>query len=237
MTTYLLDYENVSHYGFEGYAQLTSEDVVVVFVGAKNGSAGIPVDTVRQLTAKGNAPRLLWKRAKKSAPNYLDFQLVSYLGYLIGDPEIDEQEFVIVSKDQGFLACVDFWAERRREVKISVRPTITPAGAATTAESTLAPPTAGPSQARGSAADPTTAQATTATAAAPHAVSESTKKTVRAAVKDLGLKPQNYTAIYNALRTATSLQNLHGLLASGLGQPLASDVYHAIKEAFEGPDA
>lgn len=210
MTTYLLDYENVSHHGFEGYAQLTSEDIVVVFVGAKNGSAGVPVDTVRQLTAPGNAPRLLWKRAKKSAPNYLDFQLVSYLGYLIGDPEIDEGEFVIVSKDQGFLACVDFWAERRREVRISVRPTIAP--------------------------DPTGPQGLS-TSAVPSAVDESTKKAVRAAVKDLELKPQSYTVIYNSLRTATSLQHLHALLGSGLGQPLASNVYHVVKDAFEASDA
>jgi hypothetical protein len=222
VSTYLLDYENVSHHGFEGYAQLTPEDTVVVFVGAKNGSAGIPVDTVRQLTAIGSSPRLLWKRAKKSAPNYLDFQLVSYLGYLIGDPEIDEQEFVIVSKDQGFLACVDFWAERRREVKISVRPTIARESSAKAAD----PGT-------GSGALP----AGPASAASPHVVNESTKKAVREAVKDIGLKPQNYTAVYNALSKAMNLQNLHALLAKGLGQPLASQVYHAVKEMFEGSEA
>lgn len=130
MTTYLVDYEDTSHHGLKGYAKLDPEkDTVIVFVGAKYEASSIPVDTVMEMTPFGQRPGLLWKRSKKTAKNYLDIQLVSYLGYLIGDPSIEERDFVIVSKDQDFQAAVDFWSERRaqfKEVTIALRQTIAP---------------------------------------------------------------------------------------------------------------
>ncbi len=122
VTTYLIDYENTSYHGLDGFKKLGSSDTVVIFLGAKNTS--FPVDVVRELTALGDRPLLLWKRSKRTSKNYLDLQLVSYLGSLIGDAEIEENDYVIVSKDHDFEAALDFWRERRRDISISLRPVI-----------------------------------------------------------------------------------------------------------------
>ena len=124
MTTYLIDYENTGHRGLTGFKKLDPHDTVVVFLGAKNASSSIPVDTVRELTTPEERARILWKRAKKIGNNYLDLQLVSYLGSLIGDPRMSEKVYVIVSRDRDFEAAIDFWAERRKDVLIELRPSI-----------------------------------------------------------------------------------------------------------------
>jgi len=207
MTTYLIDYENTSHHGLAGFKKLTDDDTVVVFIGAKDATSSLPIDVVRELTAQGERPRLIWKRSKKTSKNYLDLQLVSYLGYLIGNTEISATDYVIVSKDRDFEAAIDFWAERRKEISISLRPTIS-----------VAVPAVAP-------ATPTRPKATQSV------TSESTKRAVRAAVKSLGLQPSDYTAIYRALAASRSPQELHSNLAQSIksqGQkvyPLVKDIH------------
>ncbi|MBX3068488.1 MAG: hypothetical protein KF844_07570 [Cryobacterium sp.] len=126
MTTYLVDYENSSYHGLSGFKKLDPTDTVVIFLGAKSSQSNVPIEVFKGFTALGGPPRLIWKQSKKTSKNYLDLQLVSYLGYLIGDPGIAETNFVIVSKDHDFEAAIDFWAERRRDIAISLRPTIAP---------------------------------------------------------------------------------------------------------------
>lgn len=46
--------------------------------------------------------------------NALDFQLVSYMGYLMKTGI--KTEYIIVSKDKGFDSILDFWKERGRNV-------------------------------------------------------------------------------------------------------------------------
>lgn len=188
VSTYLIDYENTSHHGLDGFKKLSSDDTVVIFLGAKNTSSSMPIDLVRELTANRDAPYLLWKRSKKTSKNYLDMQLVSYLGSLIGDAAVTETEYVIVSKDRDFEAAIDFWADRRKEISISLRPAISTAQQRTAAKAPLAAST-----------------------------TEATKRAVRNAVKDLGLKPSEYSAIYCALAASQSSQELHDMLARSIG--------------------
>ena len=56
-------------------------------------------------------------KAGTGAKNALDFQLSSYLGYMIAKGEKTEDRFYIVSKDTGFNRLVDFWVERGVTVK------------------------------------------------------------------------------------------------------------------------
>lgn len=209
MATYLIDYENTSHHGLDGFKKLGAADTVVIFLGAKNVSSSMTIDVVRELTAMGNRPRLLWKRSKKTSKNYLDMQLVSYLGSLIGDTDNAETEYVIVSKDHDFEAARDFWAERRRDIVISLRPTICASRPASEKPSAAVdPPAAG--------------------------TSEATKRAVRKAVKDLGLKPAAYTAIYRAFMASKSSQALHTNLSQALGvegqkvYPLVKDIHSSL---------
>lgn len=219
MTTYLIDYENTSFHGLEGFKKLAPQDTVVVFLGAKNGNSTMPVEVVRELTWLGERPLLLWKRSKKTSKNYLDLQLVSYLGSLIGDSEIKETEYVIVSNDRDFDAAVDFWAERRRDVSILLRNTIAQEPQQTSVEET--PPTLP----RPKSASPATA-------------SESTKRAVRVSVKPLALKPSDYSGIYRAFAVSSNAQELHVNLAKevkGQGQsiyPLVKEIYLQHRESL-----
>lgn len=206
MTTFLIDYENTSHHGLLGFRKLSGSDTVVIFLGAKSETATMPVDMVRELTSTGDRPRLLWKRAKKTGRNYLDLQLVSYLGALIGDPAILETDYVVVSKDRDFDAAIDFWTERRRDVTIALRASIAsdPVGASTPA--TPAPVDSG-------------------------AADEQVKRAVRAAVKELQLKPSDYAVIYRAFAQENSVQELHTRLSKDL-KDRGPRIFASVKPIF-----
>lgn len=118
MSTYLIDYENVHHNGLAGIEKLTAQDCLVIFIGNKNKT--LPIDAVIKLS-KTHA-YVIWKKSEKTAANYLDIQLASYLGFLIGEGKSDE--FYIVSKDQGFAAAIDFWTPRRPSMKFALQETI-----------------------------------------------------------------------------------------------------------------
>lgn len=49
--------------------------------------------------------------------NGLDFQLVSYLGYLISENKGKDAEFIIMSNDTGFDACIKYWKTKNISVK------------------------------------------------------------------------------------------------------------------------
>ena len=49
--------------------------------------------------------------------NALDFQLATLLGYVIGSNTEKDDEFIIVSKDTGFDAVVEFW--KQQNIKIT----------------------------------------------------------------------------------------------------------------------
>ena len=61
--------------------------------------------------------RLESYKAGTGAKNSLDFQLASYLGYMIAKNEGRDDCYYIVSRDTGFNHLVDFWAERNVTVK------------------------------------------------------------------------------------------------------------------------
>ena len=41
--------------------------------------------------------------------NALDFQLISYLGYLMKNEELKDSEFIVMSNDTGYDPAVNFW--------------------------------------------------------------------------------------------------------------------------------
>ncbi|MCR5416197.1 MAG: hypothetical protein K6E79_05315 [Pseudobutyrivibrio sp.] len=103
MRLYLVDYENVSDAGLVGIDTLTAYDHVIIFYGSKVKS--IAYDSLIAITnSKATIEHL---KAEKTAKNYLDFQLTTYLGYKIAQIHFDQ--ICVVSKDSGFDAVVDFW--------------------------------------------------------------------------------------------------------------------------------
>lgn len=108
MTYYFVDYENVHSEGIVDCSELEQGDIVYVFYTeqAKN----ITLDILEQFTRRGI--RLELDKAGTGAKNALDFQLSSYLGYVIARHETEPLRYVIVSKDTGFDRLVQFWGEK-----------------------------------------------------------------------------------------------------------------------------
>ena len=110
MSIYLIDYENVHESGLSGIKDLPEGDRVIVFYGDKIKSISFDVH-VQMVNSKAVVEFI---ETHKTAKNYLDFQLGTYLGYLIGRGSHDR--VVIVSHDTGFDSVVDFWKERGTDI-------------------------------------------------------------------------------------------------------------------------
>ena len=103
MATYLIDYENVKSEGIKGIAQLSEEDRVVIFYSHNADTITFEaMDMIFNSKAQVSKYKILC-----GGKNALDFQLSTYLGYLIH--EAKDSYFYIISKDNGFKHVVDFW--------------------------------------------------------------------------------------------------------------------------------
>ncbi len=106
MAIYLIDYENTGVKGLYGIEKLQENDLVVIFYGPKTGA--VPFDDhVRISSAVSHVEYI---KTSKTAKNYLDFQLTTYLGYLIAHTGV--KEYHIISKDSGYDSVIDFWKAR-----------------------------------------------------------------------------------------------------------------------------
>ena len=106
MSVFLIDYENVNSPGMAGIDALTEADTIILFY-TKN-SDNLSFSLHESLITTQAKVELF--RVSSGTPNCLDFQLVSYLGYLIARDE--KAEYIIVSKDKGFGGVAAFWSER-----------------------------------------------------------------------------------------------------------------------------
>lgn len=103
MTVYLVDFENVRSEGLRGVENLSEDDKVVIFYSV-NADA-ITFD-VHVLLSRSRA-EIETFRILRGGRNSLDFQLSTYLGYLVMENQY--RDIVIVSQDKGFLCAVSFW--------------------------------------------------------------------------------------------------------------------------------
>ncbi len=111
MALYLIDYDNTVVRGITVIERLRSTDRLIILYGPKTGS--VPFEDMVKMTSSPAAVEFV--RTTKTAKNYLDFQLSTYLGYLVAKRA--SQEYYIISRDSGFDAVLDFWQEK--EVRIS----------------------------------------------------------------------------------------------------------------------
>lgn len=112
MTIYLIDYENTK--SLTGIASLTNEDMVVVFY-TKNSNT-LTFDTHKEII--DTQATIRYMNVGNGTKNALDFQLASYLGYLIKEKEQNNVEYYIVSKDKGFLVLQSFWKEKYIDINV-----------------------------------------------------------------------------------------------------------------------
>lgn len=114
MNYYLVDYENVKTQGLNGVNKLPEEDVVCIFYSenADNLTFGLH----RRLNeSKAN---IIFQKVEVGHKNALDFQLSSYLGYIIRENENKPYDYYVVTKDKGYESLVNYW--RKKKVNVSL---------------------------------------------------------------------------------------------------------------------
>ncbi len=108
LATYLIDFENVRSDGLRGINWLSENDTVVIFY---SNNADTLTFEAMDLILNSNAAIRKFKIAR-GGKNALDFQLATYLGFLIH--ENGNPYFYIISRDNGFHYVIDFWKRTYR---------------------------------------------------------------------------------------------------------------------------
>lgn len=103
MAVYMIDYENVKTGGLNGISRLTASDRVIIFY-SENANR-LTFDLHQRLMA--SPAKIEYREVSVGGHNALDFQLVTYLGYLIAKEP--EGQYLIISNDRGFEHVVNFW--------------------------------------------------------------------------------------------------------------------------------
>lgn len=183
MDVYLVDYENVHREGLRGISHVLPENQVAVFY------SGNPpeVDILRRLANKYDNSGLELFCHHKVWKNYEDFQLSTYLGYMVSDPSVDRIR--IISKDHGFDAVVDFWLNAGINIRRQETICGKPLPETVKAQKIKADKKAGIEMALKSAGIQQVSE---------RKFSEPYRRAVRLAVRKDNLKPSDYSRIYEA---------------------------------------
>lgn len=106
---YLVDTENVGSAWKELLPQRGSKDVIILFFTEHSpGISYCDLDIIRRYPSSFDMIECT------PGKNGLDFQLVSYLGYLI--KSAPKTDYIIVTNDTGYDAVVKFWSQRGMSV-------------------------------------------------------------------------------------------------------------------------
>lgn len=109
---YLVDYENVHQSGLNGIEKLTENDRLVIFY---TSNAETLTFSLYEKLVQCSAEIKLYK-VQCGGKNALDFQLSTFLGYILGtDQNIDCH---IISNDKGYEYIRNFWKEKNIKIKI-----------------------------------------------------------------------------------------------------------------------
>lgn len=109
---FLVDYENVHTAGLEGIKKLSEADTVYIFYSENADS--LTFETLRLLS--DSKAKIEYIKVKTDGQNALDFQLSSFLGYLLGQNE--DARCYIVSRDRGFSNVQIFWYGQGRRIRL-----------------------------------------------------------------------------------------------------------------------
>lgn len=103
MAVYLIDFENVTSAGISGIQRLSKEDKVYIFytVNASNMSFAAHMNLL------SSPAEVIYYNVTSGGKNALDFQLASFLGFLISKGE--DKDFYIISNDKGYDHVKSFW--------------------------------------------------------------------------------------------------------------------------------
>ena len=112
MKYYFMDYENVRISGFDGIEKLEKNDIIYAIYSEQ--SKAFSLDILEKAQKQGIIIEAY--KVNVGNKNALDFQLSSFLGYIVGKSEDNDCEYIIVSKDTGYDKVVEFWANRNKRI-------------------------------------------------------------------------------------------------------------------------
>ncbi len=101
---FLVDTENVNVGALVGASKLSEEDMIILFVTQRTTVHQFTENNIKSLNTKANVLKI---NVITGTKNSLDFQLVSYLGFVIGEHRGQDNDYYIVSKDKGFLSAIN----------------------------------------------------------------------------------------------------------------------------------
>lgn len=116
MAYYLIDFENVKSRGMEGVELLAEEDTVCIFY--SDNADSMTFDLHRKLNE--TKAKIIYHKVAVGTKNALDFQLATYLGYLICEQQKEDihPNYFIVTKDNGFSSLMVYWKAQGVPVRI-----------------------------------------------------------------------------------------------------------------------
>lgn len=107
MSFYLVDYENAKN--LSGISKLSPDDHVIIFYSKNAGTLNF--DTHKEILS--SKAHIEYKCVELGKNNALDFQLDSYLGYVICQNENSDCKYYIVAKDKGYSCVTAFWKKEK----------------------------------------------------------------------------------------------------------------------------
>lgn len=114
MAIYLIDFENVHSGGLKGIEKLERSDECYVFY---SEHAGVLTFNMHKKITESRA-KMYYVEAQVGMKNALDFQLVSYLGYMLR--EKPEATYCLISNDKAFELVSKFWQDKGVNVTSAV---------------------------------------------------------------------------------------------------------------------
>ncbi len=114
MAIYLIDFENVHSDGLKGIEKLERSDECYIFY---SEHAGVLTFNMHKKITESRA-KIYYVEAQVGMKNALDFQLVSYLGYMLREkPEVT---YCLISNDKAFELVSKFWQAKGVNVTSAV---------------------------------------------------------------------------------------------------------------------
>ena len=112
MRVFLVDSENVGWWALDGASKLKPEDMIYILVG-KGNSNSENVKSPIIIEALRSKAKYIIEETGHIGKNYLDFQLSLMIGEIIA--KYPDAEIVILSKDQGYKAVLDYLNKHNRK--------------------------------------------------------------------------------------------------------------------------
>ena len=116
---FFVDYENVKISGLDGLLELNSADEVFIFY-SENADC-ITFDIHKNLNE--TKAQINFQKVEVGSKNALDFQLSSYLGFIINEnlnKGNENTSYFLVTKDSGFSCLTTYWKNKNIDISIVI---------------------------------------------------------------------------------------------------------------------